>query len=414
MKALELAAGEQILVQTRRHWLTFARDALGILAIGAGLFALLGLMNLPNFTASSDPRFITMLAFAEVLWLLILWCALSVVWVNYYLNTWIVTNRRIINVEQPRLFSRTVASWQLETVRDVRTEMRNPLQSLFNYGLVVFSSRGAASPVRMEGMPHADLVSNAILHQIEKYRTLEETAKKQEILLHTVSHEVKAHLTKNEAVLSLIASGDFGNVPEKVKTIATTALQDTRKGVDMVMGILSSSDFKTGTMKFTFAPFDIASALQDVVSELRSSAEQKGISITVGAESSSLLVNGDEEKVRSHVARNLIENAIHYTHRGSIGITLSRVENAVLLAISDTGVGISAEDMPKLFTEGGKGTNSRDINRSSTGYGLFIAKQVVEAHGGVIWAKSDGPGCGSTFYVCFPAATSSPLGTNTV
>lgn len=414
MNAIPLESGEQILAQTRRHWFTFIRDASGVLGVGVGLFIIVGLTNLPAFTNSNSLQFLLLLAFAEVVWLLILWGAFAVLWTKHYLDIWVVTNKRIMYIEQERLFNRSIASWQLETVCNLRTETKNPLQSFFNYGLVLFRTKGTARMVRMEGIPHPDLISNTILHQIEKYRTLEETAKKQETLLHTVSHEVKAHLTKNEAVLSLIANGDFGDVPEKVKTIATTALQETRKGVDMVMNILSSSDFKTGVMKFTFNPFNFAHSVQGVFSELKSSAEQKGISIECTVQSEAFMVNGDEEKLRSHVIRNLLENAIRYTPHGTIVITLSRVENAVLLAIKDNGVGIASEEMPKLFTEGGRGANSREVNPSSTGFGLFIAKQVVEAHGGVIWAKSEGTGKGSVFYVCLPSAASSVESANTV
>jgi signal transduction histidine kinase len=69
--------------------------------------------------------------------------------------------------------------------------------------------------------------------------------------------------------------------------------------------------------------------------------------------------------------------------------------------VADTGVGIAAGDMQKLFTEGGRGEHSKEANPESTGYGLFIAKQIVEAHGGRIWASSNGPGTGSTFFIEF-------------
>ena len=65
----------------------------------------------------------------------------------------------------------------------------------------------------------------------------------------------------------------------------------------------------------------------------------------------------------------------------------------------DTGVGLSQEDKSKLFTEGGKGKNSQKVNVGSTGFGLFIAKNIVEAHHGRIWAESEGEGKGSEFWV---------------
>jgi signal transduction histidine kinase len=70
--------------------------------------------------------------------------------------------------------------------------------------------------------------------------------------------------------------------------------------------------------------------------------------------------------------------------------------------VKDTGVGITEEDKARLFTEGGHGKDSQTINAHSTGYGLFIAKQITEAHGGTIRAESEGAGKGSIFVVEFP------------
>ena len=103
------------------------------------------------------------------------------------------------------------------------------------------------------------------------------------------------------------------------------------------------------------------------------------------------------------MVRNLIDNAIKYTPAGAIHIELSDGVT-VRFAVQDSGIGITPEDMAHLFTEGGHGKDSIKTNVHSTGYGLFIAKQIVEAHGGKIWAESEGQGKGSRFIVELPAA----------
>ncbi|MDE1919073.1 MAG: HAMP domain-containing histidine kinase [Patescibacteria group bacterium] len=75
--------------------------------------------------------------------------------------------------------------------------------------------------------------------------------------------------------------------------------------------------------------------------------------------------------------------------------------------MKDTGIGITEEDKKRLFTEGGHGKDSQKVNVHSTGYGLFIAKNIVEAHGGTIRAESEGAGKGSTFIVELPITSSS-------
>ncbi len=405
MKGFELQEGEQILGKTRKHWIILLRDLGGTVVVGIAPFVLLGLLTLPGILPLENRISLHVLAFVEVTWVLLVWLALFALWTNYYLDLWIITNRRVVNVDQVNLFRRTVTTWQFENIQEITTETRNPLQNFFNYGLIHIKTAGPTGrETYMEGIPHPDEISTLMLKQMERYRKLEEANKQQETLLHTISHEVKAHLTKNEAALASIVEGDFGNVPENLKTFAGAALSETRKGVAMVMNMLSASDLKSGTMKLETTQFDFSSLVQEVFESLKESAKEKGLSISCSVTRDTYTVRGDRTKLRDHVVRNLIDNAIRYTPRGSVRISLARSKRAIILAVTDTGVGISAEDLPKLFTEGGKGSHSSEVNPSSTGFGLFIAKQIIEAHGGVIWAESEGANRGSTFYMSLPAA----------
>ena len=105
-----------------------------------------------------------------------------------------------------------------------------------------------------------------------------------------------------------------------------------------------------------------------------------------------------------HVVRNLIDNAVRYTPRGEVIVQLECANNKAVLHVKDSGVGITEEDKLRLFTEGGRGKESVRVNVNSTGYGLFFAKQLIEAHKGTIYAKSEGEGKGSTFTVELPLA----------
>ncbi|OGG67479.1 hypothetical protein A3C21_00045 [Candidatus Kaiserbacteria bacterium RIFCSPHIGHO2_02_FULL_59_21] len=238
---------------------------------------------------------------------------------------------------------------------------------------------------------------------IEKQeKELEIVNQQQESLLHFISHEIKGYLTESQAGFASIVEGDFGAVPEAVRTMSAKALSSVRRGVATVMDILDASNLKKGTVAYAKKKFDFRTAIREIVRELKPTADEKRLAIELRIGEGAFLFEGDEDKIRRHVLRNLIDNAIRYTPSGSVKVGLS--DGAVIrFSVEDSGVGIATDDMPKLFTAGGHGKDSIKVNVHSTGYGLFIAKQVVEAHGGRIWAESKGEGKGSIFIVEFTA-----------
>lgn len=257
------------------------------------------------------------------------------------------------------------------------------------------------------------VLARSVKREVRQREVIEVQAKELEIanakqvnLLHFISHEIKGYLTKSQAAFATIADGDLGISCEPVQELAKTALVDVRKGVNTVMDILDASNLQKGTIAFEKKEFDLARAVDETVQSLQAAAGERGIALHfVKPVTGGMLLIGDEEKIRRHVIRNLIDNSIKYTPNGSVDVELSRTPELVRLVVRDTGIGIAHDDMQHLFTEGGKGKESSKINVNSTGYGLFIAKGVVEAHGGKIWAESDGEGKGSRFIVELPLST---------
>ena len=239
----------------------------------------------------------------------------------------------------------------------------------------------------------------------EQEHELEDVNHRQENLIHFISHEVKGYLAKSEAAFAAIDEGDYGPVSPELKKMDETALSETRKGVDTVMDILSAGDLKKGTLAFTLKPFDMNAAVARAVQAARTAALAKGLELSYeSGPSAACMVSGDEDKIEKHVIMNLLNNALIYTQSGSVRVSLSCANGAVRLSVADTGIGIEDEDKARLFTEGGRGKDSMKINAHSTGYGLFIAKEIVDAHHGTISAESEGKGKGSTFTVELPTA----------
>lgn len=397
---IELLSGEKILAKTRKHWIILVRDTAGTVSIGLAPLLIWSLAAMLDIIPSGAAAYTIPLAFASVLWLFVAWIALAVLWTDYYLDMWVVTDVRICNIEQVSLFHRKVASWNMDRVQAVSVSTANFLQTLLHYGTIEIQTAGPSDEyAQMEGVPYPENVRTLILKQIEHFEKLAGANKKQEELLHFVSHEVKGHLAKNKAAFASIVEGDYGAVPPKLQTVANRALADTQQGVETVMDILDTSDLKTGRMHFENKPFDLKASLLGSVEDFQAAAKAKGLALECRAPEGTVTIQGDEQKFRQHVIRNLLDNAIRYTPRGWVRATLEKTPAGVRLSVKDSGVGIAPADTEGLFVEGGKGAHSTSINPESTGYGLFVAKTVVEAHGGTIRAESAGTGKGAEFIV---------------
>ena len=243
----------------------------------------------------------------------------------------------------------------------------------------------------------------SMVREFELERELAETNARQEGLIHFIGHEVKGFLTKAEGAFAALGDGDFGALPEPLKPFVAEALKETRNGVTSVSDILKAANQKKGTVAYEKAPFDLKTLVAEAVEKARPTAVGKGLSFAfVVDESQSYSLVGDKVQITDHVLRNLIDNAINYTPTGSVEVSLKKELGRYVFAVKDSGVGISDEDKKHLFTEGGHGKESQKVNAHSTGYGLFIAKNVTEAHGGTIRAESGGSEKGSTFVVELP------------
>ena len=145
----------------------------------------------------------------------------------------------------------------------------------------------------------------------------------------------------------------------------------------------------------------VASAAMEAT---RQSAYDKGLKLDTQCAGSSLLVSGDKTRLEQ-VLLNLLTNAIRYTESGGeISIGLHRTGNEGEIAVKDTGIGIDPEFTEQIFQPFGQGTRNWFASNSGLGLGLAIAREIVQMHGGRIWAESLGQGRGSTFRLRLPLA----------
>lgn len=232
-------------------------------------------------------------------------------------------------------------------------------------------------------------------------KDLEKSNSQQIILIHFITHQIKGFVTKSRNIFATVLEGDYGAVPESVKPMLQEGLNSDTKGVATIQEILNAANIKSGKVTYERQEIDLKELVDSIAGELRANADKKGLTFTVETGDVPLMYSGDRMQL-TNAFKNLIDNSIKYTPSGEVHVYLSEKEGRVHFRITDTGVGITSEDMEHLFTEGGHGKDSAKVNVESTGFGLYIVKNIIEAHHGKVWATSDGAGKGASFIVELP------------
>jgi len=216
--------------------------------------------------------------------------------------------------------------------------------------------------------------------------------------LSMITHDIKVPLTVILGYTEMLT--DPEPPPDQIPPEILTRIRESGETIHaLVCNFLDLSRIEAGRMTLDPRPFDLVEMLAHALEHYGSTARRKGVRLALETEPLPPLV-ADESQLQRVVA-NLLGNAIKYTAAGGrVTVSTAREDGRVAVAFRDTGVGIRADDVPHLFE---KYRRVRQAKRTEgTGLGLFIAKTIVEAHGGDIRVEST-PGVGSTFTVLLPA-----------
>lgn len=217
-------------------------------------------------------------------------------------------------------------------------------------------------------------------------------------LIGDVSHELSTPLTVIRGSMEGLIDGVLPPDEVTFQQIQQEAARLQR----LVADLQELSRVEAGAYDLQRQPLDMGALVQDVTQRLRRQFDDKGVNLRVQRPSGLLLIEADSDRI-AQVLINLIGNALQYTPSGGeVVVTAVRQHNAVLITVNDTGEGIPAEHLPHLFTRFYRVDKSRARASGGSGIGLTIARHLVEAHGGRIWAESEGLGCGSQFSVLLP------------
>ena len=230
------------------------------------------------------------------------------------------------------------------------------------------------------------------------YKQVERLNKQRESLMHLITHKVKGSFTHSKYIFAGLLDGTFGPISDTVKKRAEQGFDSNEVGIKTIDLILNVSNMEQGLIKYDMKKFNFKEIADKIFSEKKVPAEKKGLQIEKEIKEKNYDVLGDAFWLEE-AANDLVDNAIKYTPVGKVTLGLEKTGGKILFFVKDTGVGLSVEDKKNLFTEGGRGKDSVRVNVDSTGYGLYSAKLIAEAHHGRVWAESDGPEKGSTFFM---------------
>ena len=277
---------------------------------------------------------------------------------------------------------RRLTSAVREIIRTGRTDARVPLTG----------TRGGLAAT--DAIDELTTLFNAMLDKIEGLVTAMRGA------LDNVSHDLRTPLTRLRGTAEMALADPTAT--DRHREALAVCIEETDRVLVMLDTLMDISEAESGTMQLRREPVPLNDVVARAVDLYRDVADSKGVTLnaaqTAGADH--VVVTGDRIRLEQ-VAANLMDNAVKYTPAGGrVDVEVRRDGGFVRLSVHDTGVGIRADELPRIWDRLFRGDASR--SERGLGLGLSLVKAIVQAHGGTVDARSE-PGHGSTFTVSFPA-----------
>ncbi len=232
---------------------------------------------------------------------------------------------------------------------------------------------------------------------------LAEADRRKTEFLTNISHELRTPLNSIVGFVRLLQDGMFENEEERQEFL-DNASQSAAHMLHLVNDVLSDGQIEAGTLAVDRKPLHPGDAIHDVLRMMSVRYDPRVLSVQFQVEGD-LMVLADEVKLRQ-VLLNLVSNAVKFTDSGEIAIRVKSDGEFVRFEVEDTGEGIPAADLERIFEKFHQVDSRAARHAGGTGLGLSICRDLVEIMGGTIGAKSDGPGKGSLFHFTLPAVAS--------
>ena len=238
-----------------------------------------------------------------------------------------------------------------------------------------------------------------ILHDVTREKMIERIKTE---FVSVAAHQLRTPLSAIKWTLKMLLDGDVGELTPEQKDFLEKSYKSNERMIMLINDLLNVTRIEEGRYLYNPVLVEFEPIVESLLNSYEGEIKRKNLELKFQRPKEKLpQVMLDTEKIKLAL-QNLIENAIKYTlPGGKISITLKRVKDSIEFSIKDTGVGIPKDQQHRVFTKFFRAANAMKLETEGSGLGLFITKNIIEAHGGKIWFESE-EGKGTTFYFTLP------------
>ena len=222
---------------------------------------------------------------------------------------------------------------------------------------------------------------------IRNFSVQKETERLRDDFIATLTHDLRTPLLAAIQTLKFFIDGSLGELKDQQKVLLSTMLQSNEDLLGLVNALLEVYRFESGKLSLCKTVFNVKDLIKQCYDELEPLSQKKEITFNLSCDfDDEVLIDADRAEIK-RVIINLCGNALNYTNKGgTIDVIAKIVSNGLMFSVVDNGNGIPKEDIPHLFMRFSQGTGKK--RSTGTGLGLYLSRQIIEAHGGKIWVES--------------------------